>query len=105
MQTPQGMETDHVNGNRLDNRRENLRICSKFDNMRNRGKQANNTAGYKGVFYSIRARRWRAQIRVKGKSIHLGLFDETVDAAKAYNIAALAYFGEFAHLNEIPGEN
>lgn len=99
--TPEGMSTDHINGDKLDNRRSNLRICSTSSNMRNRGKQNNNTSGYKGVFWSIPAGRWRAQIVVNKKSIHLGLYDTTEEAASAYNVAAKEYFGEFANLNEI----
>lgn len=104
MHTPPGKHTDHVDGNKLDNRKSNLRICSKSENLRNRGKQTNNTSGYKGVFYSIRAHRWRAQIVVERKAIHLGLFDTTVEAAQAYNEAAAIFFGPFAKLNVIPSE-
>lgn len=93
--TPEGMFTDHINGNKLDNRKENLRHCTKTENMRNRGKQNNNTSGYKGVFWSIRAKRWRAQIVIERKAIHLGLFDTPEDAHTAYKLAEEAYFGDF----------
>lgn len=101
MNAQDGSEVDHINGDKLDNRRENLRLCTKSQNMSNRGKQLNNTTGYKGVFTSQRTTKFRAQIRVKGKSIHLGLFENLKDAAISYNIAATKYFGEFAKLNEV----
>lgn len=94
--TPENKSTDHINGIRLDNRKENLRHCTMIENMRNRGKQNNNTSGYKGVFWSIRAKRWRAQIVVKRKAIHLGLFDTPEDASVAYKEAEKKYFEDFA---------
>lgn len=69
--------------------------------MGNRGKQKNNTSGYKGVFWSEKAGRWRAQITYKKKAIHIGLFDKPIEAAKAYNEEAVKYFGIFAKLNEV----
>jgi len=99
LKSEKGTSTDHINHDKLDNRRENLRICTTSQNMRNRGKQANNTSGYKGVFWSIPAKKWRAQITVMKKSIHLGLFTTPKEAAKVYNKAAIKHFGEFARLN------
>ena len=90
---------DHVNGNGLDNRRENLRICSKKENCRNTPKRCNNTSGYKGVGKC--GKKWRAMIGVDGKRTHLGVFENIIDAVKAYNDAAIKYHGEFARLNEI----
>lgn len=101
LHAPKGQRVDHENENKLDNQKRNLRFCTNSQNMSNRGKQKNNTSGYKGVFWSIPAKRWRAQIRVDRKFIHLGLFDSTIDAAKAYNKAAIELFGEFAHLNPV----
>jgi hypothetical protein len=91
--------TDHINGDTLDNRRENLRIASASENGSNRGKQKNNTSGYKGV--RIKNNKYAAYIVVKKKQFHLGTFENETDAAKAYNIAAAKYFGSFAKLNEI----
>jgi hypothetical protein len=96
LNTPDGMKTDHINNDKLDNRRCNLRVCTDAQNMRNRGKQANNTSGYKGVFWSIPAGRWRAQIRLNRKSIHLGLFYSKEEAYEKYKKAEKEYFGEFA---------
>jgi len=93
--TPPGMKTDHINGDKQLNTIENLRTCTTAENMRNRSMQKNNTSGYKGVFWSIRGKKWRAQITVNKKAIHLGLFDDPKEAYEAYKLAADAYFGDF----------
>lgn len=92
---------DHINGNRLDNRRENLRVATKAQNGHNQGIQRTNTSGYKGVtFHSGRGLgKWVAQIRVNGKRIHIGVFDDIHIAAHEYNKACIKYHGEFARLN------
>ena len=95
MKTPRGMETDHINRNSLDNRKDNIRICTCSQNQMNRGKQNNNTSGYKGVFWHKRVEKWMAQIRVNRKQIYLGYFNTKKDAALAYTGAAKQYFGEF----------
>lgn len=96
-----GFEIDHINGDTLDNRRSNLRICTKSGNMRNRSVSINNIVGYKGVGFIKKLSKWNARIRVDNKLIYLGLFCSKEDAALAYNEAALKYWGEFARLNEI----
>lgn len=103
LNTPDGVATDHINGNTLDNRRENLRTCSKKENLRNRGKQKNNVSGYKGV-YRHRDGAWVAKIQVDGKHRALGSFKTKEEAAFVYNNAAKKYFGEFAYLNELKEE-
>lgn len=96
-----GEEVDHINHNRLDNRRENLRICSKTQNMHNipngRGKSS-----YKGVSMDSRVKfkKWRATIVVNKKQIGLGYYLTELEAALAYNKAALQYFGEYACINK-----
>lgn len=95
-------EVDHKNRNKQDNRRENLRIAGKTNNMRNIGPQKNNKSGYKGVCYKkdgSRRKRWVAQINIGGKVNHLGFFLTPEEAAHAYDKAALERFGEFAYLN------
>ena len=100
-----GQEVDHVNMDKLDDRRENLRFCTRSQNTFNTVKRVTNTSGFKGVFKGKDEIRWRASIKIDGQDIPLGYFDTPVEAARAYNVAALKYQGEFAHLNEIPQEN
>ena len=92
---------DHINGNGLDNRRENLRICTNSQNGQNRGKNKNNTSGFKGVCFHARTQTWIASIWVNRQRVHLGYFKGSIDAAIAYNEAAVKYHGKFAFLNEI----
>ena len=95
------LQGDHIDGNTLDNRKINLRICNNAENNRNKDKPKSNTSGYKGVSWLNRIDKWRAYINVNKKQIHLGLFDSKDKAAIAYNIAALKYHGEFAKLNNV----
>ena len=99
MNTPVGMDTDHVNHNPLDNRKENLRICTFAENQHNQNIHKNNTSGYKGVMWHKATNKWIAQINVEKKHMHLGLFDNPREAAKFYDAAAFAYYGEFANTN------
>jgi len=94
-----GEQIDHINGNKLDNRRENLRLCSHSQNMANRPKHSNNTSGYKGASWDKVRQKFESQIVCKSKKIYLGYFETAVEAAKAYDEAAKKYFGEFANLN------
>lgn len=89
------VEVDHINGNSLDNRKENLRACSHKDNSRNRRKYSTNTSGYTGVSWHKHTQKWAAKIGVNGKWIHLGIYSNPEDAHNAYQIAAKQYFGEF----------
>lgn len=79
-----GFVTDHINGDGLDNRRKNLRICTPSENLLNMGKNSRNTSGYKGVHFHAKLKKWRARIRVNGKPISLGVFSNKKDADKAY---------------------
>ncbi|HEY8663131.1 MAG TPA: AP2 domain-containing protein [Propionibacteriaceae bacterium] len=88
---------DHINGDGLDNRRENLRPATVATNLMNRGVQSNNTSGFKGV--TRRDSKWRAQISTKDNYFHLGIFATPEDAARAYDAAAAELFGEFAWPN------
>ena len=94
---PQGMEIDHVNGDRADNRIVNLRLATHQQNLANCKNRKNNTSGRKGVNRHIDGR-WRAKITVDGKTLHLGLFHRIDDASAAYARASTKYFGEFGRV-------
>lgn len=100
MNTPQGMQTDHINRDKLDNRRNNLRICDASQNRANIGKRINNTSGYTGVA-RFRRVKWQAYINKGGRRFSLGHFQTKEAAARAYNEKALELFGEYATLNRI----
>jgi hypothetical protein len=97
-----GEIVDHINGDGLDNRRENLRLATYNQNTLNSKIQSRNTSGYRGVSWRKCANKWIAKIVVNGKNLYLGLFTDKHQAAVAYNKAALEHYGEFARLNEIP---
>lgn len=82
-EVPKGMVIDHINRNKLDNRRCNIRICTQAENVWNRAPGKNNRSGVSGVFFDKRAKRWRAQIYRKSKAIHVGIFDSYEDAVAA----------------------
>lgn len=96
---PEGMEPDHINGNALDNRDENLRPSTHHQNTMNKPIQPNNTSGFKGVSYRKDRRKWGAYIKFNGKMIHLGRFIDREDAARAYDRKAIELFGDFARTN------
>ena len=93
-----GKMSDHINGDTLDNRRSNLRICTNQQNNRNRHARAG-TSRYKGVHWYKRGSKWRASIHINGRFKHLGYFDDEQEAALAYDRAARELFGEFANPN------
>lgn len=90
---------DHQNHNTLDNRRDNVRICTQQQNNMNQKPSLNTTSQFKGIHWYNHYKRWVASIRKDGKLKHLGYFDIEEDAALAYDKAAIREFGEFAHLN------
>lgn len=98
MQAGKGQVVDHANGDILDNRRENLRICTHKQNIRN-GKSRKGSSIYKGVSKRGDYDAWQAHITVDRKKKNLGCYKDEQDAARAYDAAALEYFGEFANLN------
>lgn len=101
MQPPEKMVVDHKNGNTLDNRRSNLRICSQRDNVRS-GRGKSGQSGFRGVVWNAQRKKWMSRIHDgSGTSTYLGLFSSKKEAAQAYNIAAKKLFGEFSHLNKI----
>lgn len=91
---------DHFNHNGLDNRRVNLRICTNSQNQMNRKPNKNSRSKFKGIRLHKRGQVWEARIMLDGKSLYLGGFKKEIDAARAYNKAALEIFGEFAYLNK-----
>lgn len=100
---PENCDIDHINGNRLDNRKENLRTCSRSQNAQN-AKKKQGISVFKGVSFDKRigrSKKWVASIKTNYKKIFLGTFLFEIDAAKAYNEAAMKYHGEFARLNTI----
>lgn len=101
LDAPKGKQVDHINGNKLDNRKNNLRLCNNFENNVHRGLRKNNTSGYKGVIWNKQRRKWAAIIRTGSKRLWVCFSDDPIEAAKAYNEAAKKYHGEFAVLNRI----
>lgn len=96
--TKDGFVSDHINGDGLDNRRENLRLCTARHNCMNRKPQSG-TSKYKGV--SQHGKKWSARIKTQGKIYNLGHYNTQEVAACVYNIAAKIMFGDFARLNEV----
>lgn len=94
-----GQQVDHVNGNGLDNRRCNIRVCTHTENQRNRRRQKSARSSFKGITFHKRRQKWQAQIKVNKRNIYLGLFVSELAAAKAYDKAAEKFFGEFARGN------
>jgi len=92
---PKGVDIDHKDGDGLNNRRSNLRIATKQQNIWNRGPQRNTSSGYKGVTWHKASKRWRANLTIDKKLRHLGTFKEKEEAIKVYEAAAEKLQGEF----------
>ncbi len=97
-----GVTTDHIDGDGLNNRRENLRVCSNIENCRSRHK-ARGRSKFKGVLWNRQNQKWKANITIDSRLKHLGFFDDDVLAARAYDRAVQVYFGEFCMTNEAMG--
>lgn len=96
-ETPDGMETDHINGNKLDNRKSNLRICLHSQNGKNLKLSKANKTGFKGVDLHSQNKNFRAQIMCDGKLVHLGCFKTAEEAGAAYSAASKRLHGEYSN--------
>jgi hypothetical protein len=101
---PEGMDVDHINGDRVDNRRENLRLCTRSENLMNSRKRDNKSSKYKGVSFFKPVKMWRAYYQLNGRQKTIGYFRDEICAALAYNEAAIATYGEFARLNVVEAQ-
>jgi len=98
-----GEQVDHINMNKLDNRKRNLRIATASENAAHKGMQSNNTIGFKGVSYRSSERIYIAKSEIMGRHIHIGRFKNPIAAARAYDDFIVKTFGEFAVTNKSLG--
>ena len=96
---PKKFVIDHINGNGIDNRIENLRLSDLKGNARNQRPQKSNKSGYRGVSFSKKMNKFRAYIYVNNKQLHIGFFEKSIDAAIAYDRHSRMLHGEFGRPN------
>lgn len=96
---PEDMVVDHINRDKLDNRKSNLRICTNKENARNRNIKSGHTSKYKGVYWSEKSKKWRASITSDEKRFNLGMFEDEEEAARCYDLKAKELHKEFANTN------
>jgi len=101
MGNPINLQIDHINHNGLDNRKENLRICSSIENRFNCNSYKGSSSKYKGVSWDKNANKWSSKIRINKILKHLGCFKSEIEAARKYNTMASLHFGEYANLNNV----
>ena len=101
IKAPKDTIVDHIDRNRLNNKKSNLRLCTTEQNNHNTGMFKNNTSGYKGVNWNKREKVWKASITKNNKRVGLGVFKTAREAAIAYNNAVIKLRGEFGWLNKI----
>jgi len=99
MDAPKGVEVDHINHKKRDNRRANLRLATRSENARNQKKQKHTSSRFKGVYWREHANKWQCCIYIRRKQTHLGYFKSEDEAASAYDTAARLHYGEFAKTN------
>lgn len=99
--TDKSIFADHINRNKLDNRKINLRTANHKQNGANRSAQKGGTSKYLGVSWFKRDKKWISHIKINGKNKHLGVFLNEEEAAMAYNKAAAQQYGEYANLNPV----
>ena len=97
---PPGLDTDHIDGDRLNNQKSNLRKATRSQNKCNIKERIDNACGYKGVCFNKARRKFVAQITLNGKYVYLGLFTSALAAANAYDAKAVELHKEFAYLNQ-----
>ena len=99
MDSPDGKTIDHINNNGLDNRKENLRFSTQYQQTLNRRNKKNGSSKFKGVYWHKKRKKWIARIKTKEKLKYIGSFDDEKKAGLAYDKEAIINFGEFANLN------
>ena len=98
MNAPEDKVVDHINHNKLDNRKCNLRVCTQSQNTMNSSLRSDNTSGYTGVYWYKSRSKWLVRITVNGKCINLGYYDDLEEAVKVRKEAEIKYFGEYRRL-------
>ena len=97
LEKPKNMVIDHINGNGLDNRLSNIRVCTQSQNMLNINKHKDNKSGHKGIYFCKNVNKWRAQITIPNiGNKHIGLFNDLEEAIKAYSKAKAKFHKEYA---------
>ena len=100
MDCPEDMVVDHINHDTLDNRKENLRVCTQQQNCMNRSKTSKNTSGTVGVCWHKGIGKWVARIKINGKYKSLGSYNDLENAIQARKNAEIEYFGEYRNDSE-----
>lgn len=96
MKTPDGVKTDHMDRNGLNNQKSNLRICTDSENAWNRKKRIDNISGFKGVSYHRKTNKWQARIMINGTDFYLGLFTTKLKAYEKYCKVSVKYHGKYS---------
>lgn len=108
MRAPAGTDVDHISGDKLDNRKSNLRVCTRSENLRNSSHHSDSQSPYKGCCYCKSKRspkKWVAHIWFNDRLHNLGYFHTPEEAARAYNAKAVEIFGRFARINTVEAAN